>query len=528
MKRVYITLVFLLVLLAGMAYLYFSNLNSSRTNPDLSLKYAAQNSGLIFSFQQSQSVVDILKGENLFNHLIGREKSDLLAQLNAKIFTTGILSSLVENQTVYIGILPGAQKNVDLLFSIQLRNQVNSRTLVQTLQKAGIKMRDLNGCYEVQLPGTQVLYLAYEKEVILLSTRKNILRSAFNKPDVEEEKFISFIKKNDRLTQNSLANLYINYKRLPDLLKAIIPTERSNAPWLFDCDDSFGHLSYNFSKEKILFTGETSINDKRNYLKLFQALNVEKVQVDRTLPSNTSNYALFCSGIYINWQKKLNNWFVQKKEYKDIQTRKAQINTAYHLNLDGLIPPYLGSQFVSFQLSDGQNLAAISLTNGDKLSQLLLDLSDVYGGNDGKIRLFKEPDILYCYFGEALKKFKRPYYVIDNNTLFVASSAAPLSTLLKMYEGDKLLINEEAYTRIFEQLSNSANVQFYFNKDKSGDLIAKNLYSSYDTSLLDPQGLKNFNTFVYQLTGDEDSFQTSIFLNENSISEKASTPKRAD
>lgn len=525
MKRVYITLVFLLVLLAGMAYLYFSNLNSSRTNPDLSLKYAAQNSGLIFSFQQNQSVVDILKGQNLFNHLIGRDKAELMTQLNSKIFTVGILNSLIENQTIYIGMLPGEQKNVDLLFSIQLKNQANSRKLVQMLQKAGIKMRNLNGVYEIKLPEGPVLYLAYEKEVILLSTRENTLRSAFNKPDVADEKFISFIKKNDRLTQNSLANLYINYKRLPDLLKAIIPTERSNVPWLYDCEDSFGHLSYNFSKEKILFTGETSINDNRNYLKLFQALNAEKVQVDRTLPANTSNYALFCSGNYINWQRKLNSWFEQKKEYKDIQNRKSQINTKYHLNLDGLIPPYLGSQFVSFQLSDGQSLAAISLTDGDKLSQLLLDLSDVYGG---KIRLFKEADILYCYFGEALRKFKRPYYVIDNNTLFVANSAAALSTLMKMYEGDKLLINDEAYTRIFEQLSNSANVQFYLNKGKSGGLIARNLYPSYDMLLRDPQGLKNFNTFVYQLTGDQDSFQTSIFLNENSSSEMASIPKGVD
>jgi hypothetical protein len=513
MKRVYTTLVFLLVLLAGMAYLYFSNLNSSQAIPDLSLRIAAKNSGLIFSFQHNRSVLDILKGENLFNQLIGQEKANLITVLNSRIRSTPVLNQILENQNVYIGVLPGEHQNVDLLFSVQLANRLDSKTLIKNLQKAGIKVSNINGVYEIKLPEGIVLYLVYEKEVILLSTRENTLRFAFKGADKKEESFINFINKNDRLNKNSLANLYINYKQLSPLLKAIMPFEQADAPWLFDSKDFFGHLSYNFSKEKILFTGETHIDDKRNYLKLFQSLNAEKISIDQVLPENTSNYALFCTGNYLKWQKTLNNWFIQKGEDKDVQSKKLQINSKYHLNLDELIPPYINSQFVAFQRSDGQKLGAISLNNGDKLSQLLLDLSDVYGG---KTRLLKEPDILYWYFGEALRAFKRPYYVIENNTLFIANSPTALAGLLDRYERNELLINEEAYTKIFEQLSNSANVQFYFNKGKSGDLITKNLYQPYFNHLQDTQGLKNFNTLIYQLTGDQDSFQTSIFINQDS------------
>jgi hypothetical protein len=528
MKRVYIAIGFLLALLGGMAYLYFSNLNTSKANPDLSLKIAAQNSGLIFSFQNNRSVVDILKGENLFNHLIGTEKAGLITALNSRVLSAKVLTNLIEDQNVYIGIIPGELKNVDLLFTVQLNDQGNSGILLRTLQKSGIKVLPLNGIYEIKLSEGFVLYLAFKKQIVALSTRENIVRSAFRNVDSKEDKFLEFIEKNDRLTKNSLANLYINYQQVPALLAAITPLERSDAPWLFNCESSFGHLSYNFSEEKILFTGETRIDDGQNYLKLFQTLNAEKIQVDKILPANTSNYAMFCTGNYLRWQKNLNNWFVKTSQYKDIQSRKSQINSKYHLNLDGVIPPNLGTQFVSFQLGNGQRLAAITLTNGDKLSQLLLDLSDVYGG---EIRLLKEPDIMYCYFGEALKRFKHPYYAIKNNTLFLANSPTTLASFLKMYEGDNLLINDEAYTKIFEQLSNSSNVQFYFNKAKSGDLMAKNLYPSYYNHLRDPQGLKNFDTFIYQLTGDQDSFQTSIFLNGNSAGKQKggnNTQKESD
>ncbi|MDB5019065.1 MAG: hypothetical protein JWQ28_192, partial [Pedobacter sp.] len=257
-------------------------------------------------------------------------------------------------------------------------------------------------------------------------------------------------------------------------------------------------------------SGETRINDLNSFYQLFSGLKPEKIEADKVLPDNTARYTIYCAGKYSLWQKKLNSRFVNKKEFDAIEAKKSAINYKYHLNMEGTFAANSGTQFITFQLKSNEKLAAIALTNGDKLSQLLLDLSDDFAGN---IKLLKEPDIFYYYYGEPLRRFKRPYYVILNNYLFLSNNPSALQAFLRKYEAGDLLINNAAYTQIFDQLSNSANILFYLNNAQSQNVVIDNLYSGYYKHYRDPRGLKNFDSFIYQLSGDKESFQTNVFLN---------------
>jgi hypothetical protein len=514
MKRIYFILGILLILLSGMTYLYFSNLNATRVSSDLSLKLAANHSGLIFSFQNNKSVLDILKGQELFNKLIGREKVALLDSLKSKLLSKSAFNRMIDDQNMYISILPAENKQIDMMLSMQLNPDANPLMLLQAFKHEQFKVEQINNLYKINLSDSLSIYAAIEKNVLLISTAQVQISSALTSKEDKDGPFLEFIQKNDKLAKNSLASLYINYNEIPSLLQAITPAATSAELSVLNRQNSFAHLSYNFSKERLFFSGETRVNDPDSYYSLFTNLNPEKIQSDQVLPDNTASYTLYCTGNYGNWQKKLNSWFFKKKEYDGIQARKSEINAKYHLNLEGTFPANSGTQFVTFELKSGEKLAAIALTNGDKLSQLLLDLSDDYAG---EIKQFKESDLLYYFYGEPLQHFKKPYYAIVNNYIFLANNAGSLQTFLRKYEAGNLLINNASYTQIFDQLSNTANILFYLNNTQSQNLVINNLYSSYYKHYRDPKGLKNFDSFIYQLSGDQESFQTNVFLNTNQL-----------
>lgn len=510
MKRLYAILGILLIILSGMTYLYFSNLKTATVNSDLSLKFAAQQSGLIFSMQNNKSVIDILKGQDLFNNLIGEEKVKLLDAMKTVLLSRPEFNRLISDQNIYLSILPGEKRQIDFLISMQLNSTATKEDFLQTLQSKKIQYEALQDLYKVSLSDTLSLFVGLEKNALLVSTTESQVRAALNNKAEGDAAFLDFIRKNDKLSKNSLASLYINFKKVPALLKAITPAAKSGELLMLNRQQAFAHLSYNFSKERIFFNGETKIADPNNFFTLFQDLAPEKVEADKVLPDNTANYTLYCLGSYKIWQKGLNDWFSKKKEHEGILKRKKEINAQYHLNLEGIFPANTGSQFISFQLKNKEKLVAISLTNPDKVRQLLLDLSADYAGS---IKQFKEPDILYYYFGQPLEHFRRPYYAILNNYIFIANTPSALQGFLKKYEANNLLINKEGYVQIFEQLPNTASLLFYVNNGQSQDMIINNLYSSYYKQFRDPNGLKNFDSFIYQLSADQGSFQTNLFLN---------------
>jgi hypothetical protein len=510
MKKIYITLCVLLVLLAGMSYLYFSGLNTGSSKSDLSLKVASRNAAIVFSIQNNKSVIDLLKGQDLFNNLIGQDKVALLDALKTKILSNTTFNDLIDEQNIYISVFPGNSKNIDLLLTVQLNSEANQDILMKAFQSGNINVARLNAIYQITLSDISV-YLGIDKKVLVLSTSPRlIIETLDSKPREAENQFIQFIRKNDRLARNSLASLYINYNKISGLLKAITPHAASPEFSVLNRQDSFAHLSYNFSKERIFFSGETTVNNASSYYALFTDLKPEKIVLDKILPSNTATYALYCLGDYASWHRTLINWFSKRKEDKKIEDQIKNISAKYHLSLDDTFPRYVGSQFITFQLKTREKLAAISLSNGDKLSQLLLDLSENYAG---EIKLLKESDIFYYYFGTPLSNFKRPYYVIVNNVMFLSNTPGALTSLLARYDENDLLIRNRSYTRIFEQLPNTANILYYINNVQSQAIAINTLYPNYYAHYRDIQGLKNFDSFIYQLSGDKNSFQTNMMLN---------------
>jgi hypothetical protein len=281
---------------------------------------------------------------------------------------------------------------------------------------------------------------------------------------------------------------------------------------LFNNQNVYTSLSYNFSKEKLLFNGSTTVNDPDSYYNLFSSIKPKKITIDNVLPVNTATYTIYTIDNYNSWRVGLKNWLA-KQEDNNLNQFTENVRSKYRLNPEDAFPRYTKDQFVTFQLKTSEKLGAINLLNGDKLSQQLLDLSETYNSD---IKLFKESDILYYYFGEPFRKFKRPYYTIVDNYIIFSNNANALQDFLDNYRSNRLLINSSAYISMNNQLSATSTLMFYINNEQFTDIARHNLQLPYYKHYRSESGLRIFETFNYQLSGDNGKFQTNLLLNTKS------------
>ncbi len=489
--------------------MYFSGLNTDRENNDSSLYAATVNSSLIFSFQNDKSIFDILKGQNILQEIIGEDNFAQLQSIKDNILSAPDISRIIGKQNIYISLVPGKNRQIDLLYSTQINHESNRNQLLASLASAKLRLDTSQKITTITLPDSSIFYLSIRENLLLLSSSalpiSNVLSAS-----ISHNKFAQYIKTTSRITKNSLAEVYINFKDLPHLLKQTIPGKLNGELSVLDNSNTFASLVYNFSKEKILLTGVTQGNEPNNYYELFSSSNAQKITITNILPENTANYTVYSIENYVNWRKKLENWFKSKKEENKTADIIKNINLKYHIDADQIFLKYFKDQLITFQLSTTEKIGAINLSNGEKVDQLLLDLSTDYG--DG-IKLFKEPDLLYIYFGEPFKKFKRPYYIIIDNYMVFANNASTVQSFLNSYKNNRLFITKESYTNSINQLPNTSSISFFIDLNNSSDVFLKNIYLPYYKHITSEKGLKNYQSFIYQLSGDNGKFQTNVLIN---------------
>lgn len=495
-----------------MAYLYFSKLNTDQNTTDIGLHAASSSSGLIFSFENEKGITDILKEQHLFEEILGQEKYQQLTSLKKHLLTLSGIRQALDKQNIYIGFVPGNNKEIDFLCATQIKSKTYIQQLLQSAKTGKIRIDDLNKLKRLTLADSSVFYFGTKENLVVLSNSEQQATAALAKTSIKkDDKFINYIQANKRFTKNSLATLYINFNSLPTLLKNIVAGKLTGELAVLNHQDAFAALTYNFSNERVLLTGATIVNTQNSYYNLFAELQAQKNTINNILPENTASYTIYAINTYPQWKTKLNNWFLSKKEDKKIDRLIADVNTKYHLNLDDIFPRYFKNQLITFQLGTTEKIGAINLTNGDKLTQLLLDLSGNYNED---IKVFKEAGLLYAYFGQPFGGFKRPFYIIIDNYMVFANNASTLQSFLNSYTNNKLLINTTNYIGASNQLPGNSSITFYINQQNSTHIFNRNIYQSYYNHIRSGNGLKKYDSFTYQLSGDNGKFQTNILINK--------------
>ncbi|MGN8055301.1 hypothetical protein ACTJKN_03435 [Pedobacter sp. 22163] len=509
MKKIVILISALFLGVAFMAYVYFSKLGIDNDAKDLALQSATNNAALVFSFQNDKGFYDIIEGQQLIQQALGKDKMNLLKQLKTSIIDDNLLNKYLKDQQVYISVLPDSNKTLNFLITVQIQRDNDIKKFYEQLKLKKAISENAKDLYTVKLNDSLSVYLGVHDQVLTASTSLKLINDANVR--LTENPFTEYIKENNRQIKNVLTHVYINFNQAPLLLKNIIAGNINGEISIFNKQNSFAVLNYNFSREKILFSGNTELKDQYNYLKLFENTAAQNTSIQNILPDNTANYALYAYDEYDKWLKKLNSWQEQTKILPNTNAVIKKVKDEYRTDLNSIFTAYTKNQFILFQLSTSEKLGAISLSNGEKVKQLLLDVSADYNED---IKLFKSSDILYSYFGEPFKKFGRPYYTVVDNNLVVANNASTVQSFLNDYKHNRLLIQTPQYLDAVNQISTTSNVSYYINTKNSADIFRNNIQLPFYKHLRADSGLKSFDTFYYQMSADKNKFITNLLLNK--------------
>jgi hypothetical protein len=509
MKRIYISIGLLFIAMIAMAYFYFSKLDKENTNSNSSLLAASHRSAVVFTIHNDKSVYEILKGQGLLQKLIGIHNLEEISALKKEVFSKAEMSSIFNQQNIYLSFMPEKSNTIDYLISVQFNKEKDQQVFYDFFKKNNIQVQNLQTISKITLSDSVNYYFGLQNNLMLISnSAEQVLSSLKYVRENESNAFMSYIKSDPTLKKNSLANLYLNFNLAPELISSMSKNKK-NTLSVFESKNAFASLNYNFSEENLFFNGSTTLSDTLEYLNLFLGIVPQRITIDNILPDNTANYTIYALEKYRPWKQRLNTWLLTQKGPSRLKSLD-QIKTQYHIDLDEVMTQYVRNEFVSFQLSTAEKLGAVGLTNGDKMEQQLIEISEAYTEN---IKILKEPSLLYYFFGAPFKDFKRPYYTIIDNYLIFSNHASTVQDFLNSYKKNSLLTNSSSYSEIFNEISATSNVMYYINKKQSMSLFKNNLLPEYHQALTSVNGLEAFKSFTYQLSSDKSNFQTNMLLN---------------
>lgn len=518
MRRIYILLILLVFGVVGMAYLYFSNLNKEGSASDISLNLVSANAPILFTFENDRSFYEILSGQEITDHLLGQEKSKLLSSLRENIIRNTSINRIFEGEKIIIGFLPGKNNKVDFLIATQTKLANIDISLLKP-SKATVKKEGSQ--YRIKFSDSTECFLSMVNKSIFLSNNKEVL-SKIGGTKLPTNDFADYIKQNARVNKNTLANVYIDYAKLPSLLKNILNSNLTGELSIFNKQDTYASLSYNFGSDKLLLNGYTNIQNPQNYFKLFVDQKEQKINIDQLFPEQTANYTLFAIDDYKKWSDAFNKLQKERKEDIKIEQQHKAISEKYRIDINQTFPQYFSKQFAVLQLNSGEKMGIIEIKNGDKLGQLLLDLSSEYAPD---IRIFKEANLLSNFFGEPFKRFERPFYTIIDNHFVAANYASTIQVFLNSYKNNHLLAATSNYNHFKDQTSSAATISFYINNKNSNDIFGRNLKAPFYKQYQSKKGWKDFNAFGYQLSADNGKFISNILLLKNQTKAKIDSLK---
>ena len=506
----------LFIAVLSVAYLYFSNLNVKNRSNNQILSEIPSDASVIFQHQNDQSLYDIFKDYTIFDTIVGPQKKEDIHWLTNYLMSTVTLKTVMSGQKVFLSFHPSKTDSVDFLWSMQLKDKLNEEDIRK------ISVSD---------PSNQILtFQETEQDIFLIKNKtrnrpfyfaivKGIVRGSFNKDllfrslDKNSEKidpeFIKTINEGIRKDENALVNLFINYNKQGFLQ----PFFRNNLSGNFEILQSFSgfsSLSLNYKNDDLIYNGLTNILDKKNnYTRLFLNQTPVKNTIKTILPYNTSNALVYGLSSYTLFHDELSGLFKDRKELDTLNKQMGKITSETGVNPDRDLQKLWGNELSTIQLSTYENLAIIKVTNGTQMQFFLEPLSSTYSETIRKINF---ESLFYNYWGDPLKKYAKPFYMISDNLLILSNSPGTLQRYLKDYNSEKFLLKTESFRQFDQLVGDQSNISFILHFSNSASILKNLLKRNYAENFgNDKHGIKDLYALSYQLASNKDHFFTNFY-----------------
>lgn len=519
MRRPIILSIILLIGIAYVTVLYFRNLSPPGTQRTAVLNAIPADAALTFEFNNEKSFYEIFDNNQLFAAVIGGEQLSELDTLRRQLLEQPALKAFFDGQSIFVSFHPAKDKSHDVLITTSATKNFDALVFERLPKQSGLTIK-AGKSGDVK---TYDIYLAaLKKHFYMAGKEKGVYGGSFSKeitdafmrytPKKNEQNFILLP---ERQTANSLANLYVNYKQLNPLFEALLQNKYSDIFKSFRVFPALGVLDLNYKSDALMFSGftETYPKNASSYLSLF--INQQPVPntLQNVFPSTTAYSINFAVSDAKKFKTDLSQWQAKAglQHEKDSLFNKVKIETGVNL-----IPEFnrsLGKEFGVVTTRYMEKLAIVMLQDAALLKPIMSNISTMDGENTGQFNYSKLPFFL---LGDAFSMFNKPWFMIIDNYLILATSKNELNSYRDSYFNRKFQGGSESYTNFNALLTERSNVSYYINFKNSQSVLKRDLNSTtYHEFENNKPGWKDFYAASYQLSAAGKNFYTVFGMKLN-------------
>ncbi|WP_423147968.1 hypothetical protein [Rubrolithibacter danxiaensis] len=516
MRKTLLFIILLFITVLAVAILYFSNIATGSKQNTRALAFIPADAAMVMEFKNDPSFYEIFRNYRPFDAVIGSQKSAELLQLKNIFIENTQLHELLNGQDIYFSFHP-ASTGIELLWLLTLHTDYSAEDIEKILlksQNTSFKKDIFEGetYYEIEVKDfNKPFYLHLSRGIAAGSFSKNLFLQALDK-DVKkiDREFITEINNDSQKNSNSPLNLFINHNTLPLFLGEYFKEKPQSYFNLLKQLNGFSSLNMNFRTDVMMFNGLTSTDtSEANYLNVFLHQQPVPNTIKKIIPSGTANFILFGISNTDRFSADLNNLFQKRGEADALKKQIERINSKTGINTGKDLQRLWGKEFGLIQAANREKVAAIKTTNGQELGRALDPLSTSYSPT---IRHFDNSNLLYYYFGDALKEFTRPFYTIIDNYLIAGKTPSAVQQFLNDYSANKLLIKEADFTNFNQYLATKSTVLFFIHTRNSERIRNASLKNSFSNKFKDNDyDLKSFYGLSFQLSSENDRFYTNLY-----------------
>lgn len=500
----------------AVTWLYFKKLNSANISNEKIFTVLPQDASIIFEYKNEAYFYDIFKEFTLFADILGKDNITHLTALKQIFVDDATIASGFKQSDIFFSIHPTDKYTSDILIvaPIAIEN-TNKEDLLASLKgkyKITEKPDKENTIYQLAFSNKSNFSFFIYKNLIVGSFEANLVEKSIGQISKGTENTNFNVDFSALRNKNSIANLYLNFTKIRDFANHFSARKNPYETYFLKNIDASASLNINYQKNAFMFSGITNPNlNAKNYFNLFLSQQPGNTSLSKHLPYDVANYALYYVSDYKKFKNQLKDLLVYKKEYDALNKQILNISSKHAINLDKEIMPVLGKEFGVFQLASGDNIGIVKATNTNRLSFILSTISSEVSDD---IRHFDDSFILYNYFGDPFKQFKRPYYTTIENHLIVANNTTALKRFVSNYKSQKLIGLTDKNIDFQQYLSNQGNI-FYFIHNSNSKAVVRSFLSkpAYKNFRDDNFNWKDIYGFSIQFSADKDKFFTNLYMN---------------
>lgn len=520
-KHIIITLI-LLALAAYITVTYFRNLNSPAARTANIIRFIPDNTPLIFEFSNDSSFYDIMKGDSLFSAFAGGENISQFDTLRRILLQNHILQKYFGGEHLYISPYITDHKKIDLLVTLSASKNFNPAILGDIGKKTNpgftvspFKTTAKYG-YVFTIPtlGKSLYVINPFENVLFCSFSEQLVQMAADYKPAKDQ--ASFILLPDKQSSNSLANLYINYRVFDSFFPALFKNQNTDFFKNFRQFAGFGALSLNYQPDALIFNGTTSGNKKANagYLDAFIGQSPVNNHLKDIFPSTTAYGTSFSVSNQAKFQKQLSKLFVSNGQAADRNNLFRQVKKETGIELPEAFDQLLGNEFALVTTRYFEKLGIVSLTDGSKMNNVLMNLSKITDVNSGQFVYDRLPSFL---LGDSFSGFKHPYFTIIDNYLVIANSPGELASYKDTYYNRKFLSKSDQFQLMENLLAGQSNISFFIILKNADPIFKRDMADDFYQALQSARrGWNSFYGVGWQLSAVDSNFYTNFCLKLNS------------